>query len=145
MGFFSKYWTAICTGLIKTGLKKVAKRVVTAAAITALGLSAAAASVALIGVTATVGAVVGAGTQCLKAHREGRTADWKELATAGVIGAASTLAAELLLPGVIALIPPGVVTAVIPSDLIMVDGWCSNLAECATPTPIEEFVEIIAA
>ena len=73
----------------------------TAAAITALGLSAAAASVALIGVTATVGAVVGVGTQYYKADREGRTVDWKELATAGVIGAASTLAVELFFADVI--------------------------------------------
>ncbi len=104
----------------------------TAAAITALGLSAAAASVALIGVTATVGAVVGVGTQCLKAHRKGRTADWKELAMAGVIGAASTLAAELLFAEIIDAIPSEVITAVIPSDLLVVDGWCSNLAECVT-------------
>ncbi len=103
MEFFSNYWTYICTVLIKTGLEKVAKRVVaaaaiakrvvTAAAITALGLCAAAASVALIGVTATVGAVVGMGAQYLKALSEGRTVDWKELTWAGVIGAAYGIAA----------------------------------------------------
>ena len=104
----------------------------TAAAITALGLSAAAASVALIGVTATVGAVVAVGAQYYKAHREDRTVDWKELAIAGVIGAASTLAAELLFADLIAAIPSEVVTDITPSDLIAVDGWCSNLAECVT-------------
>ena len=51
---------------------------------------------------------------------------------AGVIGAASTLAAELLFAEIIDAIPSEVITAVIPSDLLVVDGWCSNLAECVT-------------
>ena len=117
----------------------------TVAAITVLGLSAAAASVALIGVTATVGAVVGAGALYLKAHREGRTANWKELATAGVIGAASTLAAELFFPDVIAKIPANWISKIVPPPLDTVNDYCSNLAECVTPTPFEMSVEIMAA
>ena len=58
-----KYSTPICMGLIKSGLKKVGKRVVTGAVIAGLGLSAAAAATAVIGVAATVGAVVGVGLQ----------------------------------------------------------------------------------
>ena len=66
MGFFN-FWPSICMGFIKQGLKKVGKRVVTAAVVTTLGLSAATAAAAVIGVTATVGAVVGMGAQYYRA------------------------------------------------------------------------------
>ncbi len=58
-----KYSIPICMGLIKSRLKTVAIRVVTGAGIASLGLSAAAAATAVIGVAATVGAVVGVGLQ----------------------------------------------------------------------------------
>ena len=112
-----KYSRPICMGLIKSRLKTVAIRVVTGAGIAALGLSAAAAATAVIGVAATVGAVVGVGLQYIKAWQEGRTADWKELVVAGVISAGSVLVAEFIVPEIFSSVPEEVTNLLTPGDL----------------------------